>query len=303
MSDPRWTTHGVPVEIMVDLANRMHADPWFTLPHLADDNYVTEFATVVHDGLDGDRVIYVEHSNEVWNGMFSQAGYAEQQGLQLGLSTNPYEAQLRYHSQRSVAIFQLWDTVFGGTDRLVRVMGSQAASTWVSEQVLDHQQATDHTDALGIAPYFGGSLGSPSQESQVQAMSLDDLFTELENDGLPTATGWIADQAQIASARGVALIAYEAGQHLAGHGGVENNDTINALFDDANRDPRIGALYATYLDSWRTGGGELLVHFTSCSGYSKWGRWGALEYLTQPRAEAPKFDALQTFIESHTPWW
>ena len=110
-------------------------------------------------------------------------------------------------------------------------------------------------------------------------------------------------QVAVATARGLPLIAYEGGQHLVGNGGVENNATINALFDDANRDPRMGALYKTYLDAWKASGAKLFVHFINCSGYSMWGRWGALEYLDQPRANAPKFDALQTFIEQNRAWW
>ena len=46
------------------------------------------------------------------------------------------------------------------------------------------------------------------------------------------------------------------------------------------------------LDHWGT---ELPLG--NCEGYGKHGRWGALEYITQPRAEAPKFDALMRFIE------
>lgn len=33
------------------------------------------------------------------------------------------------------------------------------------------------------------------------------------------------------------------------------------------------------------------------------GTLGALEYMTQPRAASPKFDALQTFIETNPRWW
>lgn len=33
------------------------------------------------------------------------------------------------------------------------------------------------------------------------------------------------------------------------------------------------------------------------------GRLGALEYLEQPRAAAPKYEALQTFIEQNPAWW
>jgi hypothetical protein len=304
LSNARWTTgKGVPVEIMVDLANRIGSDAWFTLPHLADDSYVTEYARLVSKRLRPDLKAYVEYSNEVWNSQFRQATYARNQGLALGLSTNAFQAQLFYYSQQSVRVFDIWSAVFADPARLIRVMAAQAASTWTSEQVLNFRDAAQKTDAFAIAPYFGGYLGSPSEQNRVQAMNLDALFSELGNVALPQAIGWMNAQAAAAKARGKPLIAYEGGQHLAGHGGVENNTTISALFDSANRDPRMGALYQRYLNAWKASGGTLMTHYLSCRGYNKWGRWGALEYLGQPRAEAPKFDAIQTFIEKNPVWW
>jgi hypothetical protein len=104
------------------------------------------------------------------------------------------------------------------------------------------------------------------------------------------------------TSRGVSLIAYEGGQHLVGDGG-ENNAAINALFDSANRDPRMELFTRPYLYAWKASGAKLCVDFVNCNGYSMWGRWGALEYLDQPRANAPKFDALQTLIEQNPAWW
>jgi len=185
----------------------------------------------------------------------------------------------------------------------VRVMGSQAANSWVSEQVLGFEDAALSTDALAIAPYFGGYLGGTDEESRVQAMSVDDLVAELDGTALPDAAAWMQAQAATAATFEVDLVAYEGGQHLAGVGGVENNETINALFDAVNRDPRMRDLYLAYLETWHEAGGKFFVNFTSCGRYSKWGRWGSLEYLSQPRAEAPKYDALQTFIETTPIWW
>jgi hypothetical protein len=62
-------------------------------------------------------------------------------------------------------------------------------------------------------------------------------------------------------------------------------------------------LYLDYLQGWRREGGELFVHYTDIGRYTKWGRWGALEYLAQPRISAPKYDALQSFIEQNPVWW
>ena len=79
---------------------------------------------------------------------------------------------------------------------------------------------------------------------------------------------------------------------------ADNTYALTLLFNNFNRDPRIGPLYAGYFSSLKATGGELFVHFTDVSRYTKFGSWGALEYIAQPRVEAPKFDALQTYIET-----
>jgi hypothetical protein len=301
LTDARWSVgKGVPVEVMVDLANRVGASPWFTLPHRADNNYMTQYARLVAQTLRSDLKAYVEYSNEVWNGQFSQAGYAASQGAALALSSDPFTAQLYFYSKRAVEMFDLWSAEMGNPARLVRVMASQAANPWVSEQVLDYQNAKAKTDALAVAPYFGGELGTLQATA---SLTLDQLFSSLQATYLPQAIGWINAQAAVARQRGIPLIAYEGGQHLTGVFGLENNTSLNALFDAANRDARMGQLYRAYLDAWKNSGAQLFVHFTNCGSYSKWGRWGSLEYLDQPRSAAPKYDALQNFIAANpAPW-
>ena len=39
------------------------------------------------------------------------------------------------------------------------------------------------------------------------------------------------------------------------------------------------------------------MHYTNCNIYGIFGRFGSLEYIGQPRAEAPKYDAIQRWIE------
>ena len=275
VTDARWTTHGVPIEIMVELANRLGADPWFNVPHLATDDYVMQMATAVAGALASDRNAMAETSNEPWNGAFDQADYFRSRGLELGLSDNPFHAQILFYSQRSVEVMQIFEAAFGGTENLVRVIGSQAANAWVSDQMLTFNGGAAHIDALAIAPYFGGYLGNPQEQAHVASMSLQDLMTELADVALPQAANWVANTAAVAQGHGVRLIAYEAGQHLAGHGGVQDNEAVNALFDAANRSPSMRELYLQYLNDWRNAGGELVVHYADCSGYTKWGRWGA----------------------------
>ena len=53
LGDVTWATPaGVPIETMIDLANTLHVDPWFCIPHQASDDYVRQFATLLRARLD-----------------------------------------------------------------------------------------------------------------------------------------------------------------------------------------------------------------------------------------------------------
>ena len=69
---------GVPVEVLVALCNQINADGWFNMPPLSTNDYVTQFATLVHNGgtdssgrvwngLNSNLKAYVEYGNEIWN--------------------------------------------------------------------------------------------------------------------------------------------------------------------------------------------------------------------------------------------
>src|SRR5262245_55124083 len=132
---------GVAVEYLIELCNQLKIDPWFCMPHLASDDFVRQFAKLVKSRLDPKRRVYVEYSNECWNGQFAQARYCAAQGKKLGLSQNAYEGQLRYYSRRSVEVFRLWEKEFGGRDRLVRVLAAQSANPWTGSTVADWKDA------------------------------------------------------------------------------------------------------------------------------------------------------------------
>jgi hypothetical protein len=230
--------------------------------------------------------------------MFPQARFAAESGQAAGLSPNAFEAQLRWYSRRSVEMFRIFESVFGGKERLVRVLASQAANPGSSEIILSFQDAAHHADALAIAPYFGAEYGTAESPTPLSGLSVDALMKDLEGAAVDRASGFMTSQSEIARRYGLRLIAYEGGQHLVGTLGRENDEALNRLFDAANRDPRMKSVYARYLGAWNAAGGDLFVHFTSFGGFSKWGRWGALEHVGQRRSEAPKFDALLDYAEA-----
>lgn len=299
-----FTTRGVPVELMVDLCNRQGADAWFCMPHRCDDDYARQFATYVRDHLDPALRVYIEYSNEVWNSGFVQTRYAQDKARELGMgpAERPWEGGGMYYARRSVELFGIWEQVFGGTDRLVRVLAWQAANPWWSENIiLPFEDASRHADALAIAPYLTFCIpeqGDGLTAAEVSGWSPEQVFAHLNDKTLPESLSWITEQKRVADKFGLALIAYEGGQHLVGIQSGENNQAMTDLFLRANADPRMGALYERYLAGWAEAGGGLFANFSSVGGWSKWGSWGLLQYEDEDPAASPKFMAVMQWGKS-----
>ncbi|MCA8962925.1 MAG: hypothetical protein KDC38_20520, partial [Planctomycetes bacterium] len=295
---PTQTTEaGVALEYMIELANRTGKSPWFCIPHLADDDYVEQFATLVRDQLDPAIPAYIEYSNECWNSAFPQAAYCQQRGLALGLSEDPFHAQILFYSQRAVEIFTTFENVFGGTDRLVRVLGAQLATPWVGQQVSAHQNAYLKADAVAVNPYMGISIGT-SFAPLTEGWQVDNVLAVLQ-DELPSLGEKVAEYAGIASTTGLELIAYEGGQHLVGVGALQSNVELANLFHEANRAEGMYDVYRDLLDTWSANGGGLFMHYHATELPNLFGSWGALEYQDQCLDEAPKYRALIDYAGSN----
>lgn len=300
--DATWQGRGFPVEVIVALGNVLHRDIWVTLPHKADDDFVRNYAEYVRDHLDPDLKVYVEYSNEVWNGIFKQNRYAREQGAARNLGKNIYHAGWRFYSERSVEVSRIWEAVFGGTDRLVRIMATQTADPWMSNLLLSHKDAWKHVDALAVAAYFGADFEGEHALSR-EGLTLDKLFEYLATENIPRLLEILKKNREVADKYDLPLVAYEGGQHLVGVGEDVNNPELTKLFQDANRDPRMATLYLQLYRGWKHIGGTLFVHYAAPSLASKWGSWGITEYLYAPRDEAPKYDATLRFIEETPRWW
>jgi hypothetical protein len=317
-----YATGGVPLETMVDLSNKVSAAPWFNMPHMANDEYITNFASKVKSRLSPKLKVYIEYSNEVWNPQFAQYQWVAEQAAKewpASIPTqNDYTRVANWHGKRTAQICQIWKRVFDTqSHRVVCVLGAQAASEWQSTQALDcplwvEKPCYKHgIDAMAIAPYFGGHIGSPENASQVQNWTLEQLFQELDRGGALSSSSpasaveksyqSMLRNFNIASQRNLDMLAYEGGQHLVGRGGVENNQTITNLLVAANQDVRMYSIYTNYLKMWKSSGGKLFMNFSSIGPYSKWGSWGTLEYVEQNGS--PKYNAIVDFINANPCWW
>lgn len=289
---------GVALYHLIDLANTLHANPWFTIPHKATDAYVREFATTVRNRLDPSLKPHIEYSNEVWNYVFSQTNYAKQKGLSLGLTQDGNLAALRYYSQRSVEIFKIWEEVFGGKNRLVRILASQAVNPWTGEQVITWKDAYKNADAYAIAPYIeGDDLNNPDKVDTTLKMTEGQIIDNLLNKIRTDMKQYVTTNSKLAKQYGLKLFAYEGGAGLqSSRMPADKESKVTALFQAVNRNPRMKEVYLEYLNMWKASGGALFNQFVDVSRWDKYGSWGALEYQNQELSKAPKYQGLMDFI-------
>ncbi|MFM8236840.1 MAG: hypothetical protein ACKOBG_03660, partial [Actinomycetota bacterium] len=300
-SASQGTSLGVSVERMVQLANLLGADPWFTIPHEASDAWVTCHAQVVTANLAPGLTPRYEFSNETWNPQFTAFHDLRQEGIDLGLgSGDPYLGLQQRHAQRHVTTMGLVSSVFAAAGRSVtRVLAGQAANAWVLDERLKPTGAAAATDEIAIAPYLhvhGRNAFDPADAAVIASWTQTQLFANLATAQTAEVDGWTAAHVTLAGQWSKPLVAYEAGQHLAGD---TSNAALTTLFTGANRAPAMGTAYRTYLDHWRTAtGGALLMHFSDIGPYTQFGSWGALE--TAEQTTSPKYAALTEYASGTT---
>ncbi|MDX2108995.1 MAG: hypothetical protein SFY80_02015 [Verrucomicrobiota bacterium] len=302
---------GVSYELMISLANQLGKNLWISIPHAADDNYVTQLARLLRDTANPDAKIFIEYSNETWNTAyaFTQTVYVQDQGQALNLDPNRWTAGQMYVGKRSARIFDIFETEFGTTNatkRLVKVMGTQAGSSSISTTRLSAMAnpAINPTgvwpDALANAPYFGGGIADQIvTNGEVDTITTADILSRITTDLRTNSTNWVITQKGIADSNGLWLICYEGGQHLAGTFGNENNVTLTTKLNTANRDPGMQAIYDEYVTMLRTQGVTQFENYHYLGAYDKWGSWGMAEYPTQSDTVLYKYLALKNWINAN----
>lgn len=193
LTDYSWEWRGVPLEVIVRLANETGAEPWFTLPHMADDDHVRRFAELVRARLRPDLRAWVEYSNEVWNFSFQQAEWAEQRAR---ARWGREWAWTQYYAVRAAEVMGIVAQVFADApDRLVRVIATQTGWIGLEQDLLEAPlwRAEDPAnrppwvsfDAYAVTGYFNAELHDASRQ--------------------PMIRGWMEESRAAAEAEGRAL--------------------------------------------------------------------------------------------------
>ncbi len=297
-----YGSRGAPLEIQIELANRLKADPWFNVPHAADDEYMHNFASYVHQHLSPELRPHIEYTNEAWNSNFVHNEHMQKMGIAQKLDQDALIAGYKYYSKRSVEFFNIWETVYGGHERLVRIIGGWDTRPDISGILLAYNKTYESVDALAIAPYVGGNL-----RGFRAAKTVDDIFDLLTDEksyrSLPHVIKEIKKQVELADSFGVRLIAYEGGQGLVDWAAKDYTQHPNPLFFAANRDPRMGDLYVDMYQQWRALGADLFVAFSAPRSCNWSGCWGLKEHIRQDKQDAPKLKASLKFSCDNKRWW
>ncbi len=300
-NDPfQGTDRGVALEYFVELSNILCADAWITVPHGADDQYVRNMAKMFAKHLGPGLRVFVEYSNEVWNGLFSQYQYAEQRGQTMGFGSGR-DAADGYYLDRSGKVFKIWGEEFAAANRsseLVKVFSIQVSEYWADRILTKRNNATGNyyihdikADVIAVAPYFCEDV--PTNLSSVTDV-LD--FCDQSIDLLIPAVKHIRDTA---ASLGFPLVSYEGGPGITGRGLPESY--LQMLYA-ANEDPRMKTLISKYLYAWKTQmGGELFNYFSHISPHSQYGSWGL--WIYQGQGSTPKSEAVMDFISNNPAWW
>lgn len=170
---------GIAWEHIVDLANTLNKDVWICVPHQATDAYLTNLANLLRYGSDGVNPytspqaspvfpplqphlrIWLEYSNEIWsNGdSFPQGNWASQQATAQGITKEQFNAR------RFCRVWQIFQHVFGGSERIVRVAAiwtaNSAYTTPFLTEIRNHGPTLSppvEPDVISPTTYFGNGI-------------------------------------------------------------------------------------------------------------------------------------------------
>lgn len=321
-ADYSFTRRGVPLDLMLQLANQIGADPWFNMPHTADDDYVRSFAQEVHKGLRPGLKAYMEYSNELWNFLFPQTHWTVAQARDRWGDAGEQD-WMQFAGMRAAEMARIWTDVFGdkAPDRLVRVVATHTDWPGLEFGLLNAPLAVkdgaavphQYFDAYAVTGYFGHELGTDEgapeilqwvAESQAAGRgyegAVDKVALKLRRNSMNHLLNeaW-PYQAKVAQDHNLDLLMYEGGTHIVGVANWTGDETLTEFFKHLNYTPEMAQLYQELLLGWNAVGGTVFNAFVDVAMPTQWGSWGALRHLADSN---PRHDVLLQYNAKGPVW-
>jgi hypothetical protein len=156
---------------------------------------------------------------------------------------------------------------------------SQAAFTYLEDMSSQWGAPSSWISAYAVPTYI-----NVDSSVDVQGMTLNALFSDLDNQITTTFASTITADVQFANSYGLPLYSYEGGQGL-----IPDNENATVK-DEAQVDPRMGQFYTELLNEWYSLGGSLVLPFDFADTNTSSGDWGLLQTASDPGS--PKWDAV-----------
>lgn len=292
---------GAAWEHVIALGNTTGKDVWINVPVAASDDYVRQLATLFRQSLRPGIRIYLEYSNEVWNGLFDQqrwnaAQAALERSTELRLPGEPLPvlrtAEARRVANRLVQIARIFEAEYGeGTINsvLFPVLSWWAIYPSEYQDMLQFLSAKygapgNYLHGIALAPYFNSDGAGTSASPE---LILDRLQQSID--------GWRGLRQtfiHLAGQFGLRALVYEGGPDSGANTTGPDPRTNVANRIRAHRHPRMRDLVLRDMrENWFDLGGGLFMFFTLTSAYSRWGMWGLTEDVR--RTDTPKFEAIR----------
>ncbi len=298
-----WPQTGPAYEHDLALAAALNADLWLVLPHYlgdpAHEDSLTDLLEFVRDNLPAHLRIYLEFSNEIWNGIFGGgSGFIHQANFVRGISRR--EALSGWAEATAwceAHIFGVAATVFAGqTHRCLRVLAEQSVASGAGRAAtraayLATQFADGGFDVLASAPYIEAGTTTPTTAADVVA-AMADYWDDTAKARVEIWSD-LAATLRASTGRAIAYVPYEGGQHLTWLNTSDNSWARYAAQTHAD----MGTLLERYTDElWAIPHikGRTQYVFISPRQDPNGGKfaWGALDHTDESEAAAPKWQAL-----------
>lgn len=307
-------------EQWVTLCNELAVPMWVCVPYYADDEYITQLATLIRDEFNASLPIYVEWSNEVWNTKFdagkalaADAVAAWDPDGSKGYEGEKWTVRWGWHTKKAVNVALIFNTVFGeaGRSRIKHVLAGQQAGgssgTWGISQSLrndddsywkvnepdDFVDPRTVFDFLSPSSYFGTNM---IQSSVRRAAILEALETSEEaafavikaytlDIDIPDMLARLKAWRDLAVARGMGLIQYEGGQHIVQSFGLsipaEDQEAIRSILFAFRISQHMVDCYEVWWSNIRALGMSTMAQYMDVGENSETNAWAIANFATE----------------------
>lgn len=288
--------YGCAWEYIIQLSNETNKDLWVNIPDQATDDYVLQLASLLKNSANPNLHIYVEWSNEVWNGQYAETGRnqaaanaevaAGNSPLNFDGETNPGYLAWRRVGKRTKEVSDIFRSVFGDADMMTRVrpvLCMQCGYTMTIRQPIEFLNSyygppSNYLYAIACAPYFG----IPNAWSTRTDLTVDDIIGALPA-SLSATMAAAKDFSTFAHWYNVKFMTYEGGPSITGV------NSLTAKIQSAT-DPRMQAITVSFCDQFNQIGGDWLNYYTSVSYNGQYGTFGLTD--NDNNLNTPKYQGI-----------